>query len=699
MSNIEVKKRIAKLREEISRLRFAYHVENDPRVTDDVYESLTRELHKLEKEHPEFTDPNDPINRVAGKPLDKFKKVTHKIRMLSMNDTFSEEEVADWEKRISKLVTKKFDYFCELKMDGLSTSLIYKDGKLVSGATRGDGSIGEDVTENIKMIQSVPIILKKPFPKYIEIRGETVMPKRMLRLINKQQEKDGKQIFANTRNVAAGSLRQLDPQIVKERNLDFIAWDIAEIEDPNNVYHLTNHSEKHQLLRKLGFQVAPYERKCKNLKEIFAFINEFEKTRSKLDYGTDGIVVAVDDLEIQKGLGVVGKAPRYCVAYKYPAEKATTKVLDISVNVGRTGVLTPLAHFEPTLVAGSTISKATLHNIDQIERLDIRIGDTIVIQKAGDVIPEVVEVLTKMRTGKEKKFKMPTNCPICGFKVERRETGVGKSPMSNGLASSTDDFRRGDPRTLRRGAFSESGSSVAYYCSNKNCPAKNRRGMEHFVNAYEIYEIGPKILDRLKDEGLISDSADLFTLEKSDLSGLERFGEKSADNIVSSVLSHKKVLLWRFIYALGILHVGEQTAQDISNSFGSLEKIMKASVDEINQIENIGPVVARSVYEFFREKANINFISKLLKNGVLPYQQKTKSKKLEGKTFVLTGTLETMSREEAKKKIVENGGKVSGSVSTKTSYVVAGAEPGSKYKDAQKLNVKIISESEFIKML
>jgi DNA ligase (NAD+) len=669
MNDSQVKNRIQKLRKEIYRLRFLYHVKDDPSVTDDVYDSLNNELKFLLKKYPEFIDPNAPENRVGGKPLDKFKKIKHEVRMLSLNDAFSYPEVEEWEIRISKLINKKHTYFCELKLDGLSASLIYKDGIFVEGSTRGDGFVGEDVTENLKMINTVPLKLNPPYPMYLEIRGEVVMLKRAWTSLNKMQESEGKQLFANTRNAAAGSLRQLDPNIVKERNLDFFAWDVVFSPSINYELPIKKHSEKHDFMRKLGFEIAPYEKKAENLKEVFSFIEDIEKIRPKLPYGTDGIVISVDELDLQEVLGVVGKAPRFMVAYKYQAERATTIVTDITVNVGRTGVLTPVAHFNPTLVAGSTVSKATLHNMDQINRLDIRIGDTVVIQKAGDVIPEVVEVLSKMRNGKEKKFKMPNVCPVCSSKVEKRETGD-----------------------------KQSSDSVAFYCTNKDCPARSRRGLQHFVNIFEIYEIGPKILDRLKDEGLVSDGADLFTIEKADLSGLERFGEKSADNIISSIEEHKRVSLWRLIYSLGIIHVGEQTARDVADYFGSLEKVIKAKQEEINNLENIGPVVSESIYKFFQDKSNINFINRLIKNGVHIYHEKIKNLKLSGQTFVLTGTLSTMAREEAKKKIIENGGNVSSSVSKNTSYVVAGDKPGSKYDDAKKMGVKILTEEEFLKI-
>ncbi len=662
MSKEDIKNRIQKLRDEISRLREEYHTKNNPSVTDDVYESLTRELRLLEDKHPDFKDPNSSIERVAGEPLSKFEKVKHKERMLSMSDVFSFEELSSWEKRISKLINKDHTYFCELKLDGLSTSLIYKDGVLVRGATRGDGFIGEDITENVKMINSIPLILPKGSPSYLEVRGEVIMLKKVWEEINKKQEKERKPIFANTRNAAAGSLRQLDPQIVKDRKLEFFAWDL--IVDNDN---LKKHSDKHKLLRDLGFQVPYFEKKAKNLEEVGKFIEETGEKRKGLPFGTDGMVISVDELSLQTVLGVVGKAPRYMVAYKYPAERATTIINNISVSVGRTGVLTPVAHFDKTLVDGSTISKATLHNIDQIERLGLKISDTVVIQKAGDVIPEVVEVLIGMRTGKEKKFKMPEFCPVCDSKVERK---IG---LNN--------------------------SSVAFYCTNKNCPAKNSREMEHFVNVFEIYEIGPKILERLKDEGLVSDSADLFTLEKADLSGLERFGEKSAENIINSIEVHKNISLWRFIYALGVIHVGEQTARDLADHFHTLGNLMKANKDEINSIENIGPVVSESIYNYFSDKKNLLFIEKLLANGVKIIEEKKKNGNLSGKVFVITGTLPGISREDMKKKIIENGGKVSSAVSTKTDFLIAGESAGSKLKDAQKLNIKIISEEELLKLL
>lgn len=677
MDTDQIKNRILRLREQIEDLRYRYHVLNEPGVTDEVKDSLEKELKALEADFSEYADPYSPTNRVAGKPLDTFTKVSHAVRMLSLNDVFSKEELAVWEKRIQKLMpsNSSADYFCELKLDGLAVSLIYENGKFVRGATRGDGLIGEDITQNLKTIQSIPLVLRSPFPEYIEVRGEAVMSKKVWSELNKINQKESKPLFANTRNAAAGSLRQLDPALAAARRLDFFAYDIAQVREIDNKrireLELRTHSEKHQLLRKLGFKVDGHEKVCKNLEEVEEFVNKIEKIRKEFPFGTDGVVISVDDLNLQTRLGVVGKAPRFMVAYKYPAEKATTIINEIKFNVGRTGVLTPVAIFEPTLVAGSTISKATLHNMDQIERLDIRVGDTVVIQKAGDVIPEIVEVLSKMRTGKEKKVKVPEECPVCNSDVERRFMGEKNT------------------------------ESVAYYCLNPKCPAKNRRFMQHFVSVFEIYEIGPKILDRFQEEGLISDAADIFALTESDIKNLDRFGEKSAENIIASVNQHKVVFLPRFLFSLGILHVGEQTAEDLARNFLTLEKLMKASEEEINSIENIGPVVAKSVYEYFRNKDNLNFITKLKKNGMVvsAYQSSSLNQRLKDKTFVVTGTLKTMSREEAKKKIKDLGGKVTESVSKQTSYLVVGSDPGSKQAKALSLGITILNEEKFLSLL
>ncbi len=697
----ETRQRIEKLRGQIEDLRYRYHVLDDPKVTDDVYESLARELKALEDQYPEFRDAGSPTNRVAGRPLEKFVKVRHDVRMTSLNDIFSVEDLESWEKRIKKLLGAGEDlkavpaqggieYFCELKLDGLSVSLIYEDGVFVQGSTRGDGMVGEDITQNLKTIRAIPLKLRPPYPKFIEVRGEGLMSKKVFRELNEVYAKQGKPLLANTRNAAAGSLRQLDPRLAAERRLDFSAWDISQLKDSKieRFKNLRTHSQKHRLLRELGFRVDPNEKKCATLAEVEQFIGHIGNIRADLPFGTDGVVISVDDLSQQERLGIVGKAPRYMAAYKYPAERATTMVKGVIWNVGRTGVLTPVALFEPTPVAGSTVSKATLHNLDQINRLGLKIGDTVVIQKAGDVIPEVVEAFPKLRTGKEKAIKVPEKCPVCEGKIERRSVGGGsgrpkKMPKAGGQGLSLQDGNR----------------SVAYYCANPRCPAKNRRALQHFVNVLEIYTVGPKILHRFQDEGLISDAADLFTLKKEDIEGLDRFGEKSADNIIRSIQDHCAVALPRFINALGILHVGEQTAEDLAEYFGSLDKLMHASADEINSIENIGGVVAGSVYDYFHHKENIKFIRKLLDNGVRVYHEHKKSGKLTGKTFVITGTLETMSRDEAKMKIKSFGGKITESVSKQTSYVVVGSDPGSKYEKAVKLGIMTLDEAKFLDLL
>lgn len=657
---------LKKLREEIEKHARAYYEHDAPTISDEAYDSLVRELKSIEKENPDLADPNFIIYRVGGTPLPFFEKKEHQIKMLSLNDAFSLEEIYDWQKRIQKLAPKEeLEYFCELKMDGLACSIIYENGVLKTALTRGDGSTGEDITQNIKTIFCIPLFLKGDHRGIFEVRGEIVMAKSTLVRLNKKYEKQGKALLANTRNAAAGSVRQLDSRLTKERSLDFFAWDIARSDSQD----FSLHSEEHKYLKEIGFKIAPFEKVCRNLEEVENIISKIEKERQELDYGTDGVVVQVNKLSLHNILGVVGKAPRYAIAYKYQAEQATTTVTNISVQVGRTGVLTPLAHFVPTKVAGSTVSKATLHNIDQIRRLDIRIGDRVIIQKAGDVIPEVVEVLKNLRPEKTKVFEMPKSCPECEGEVVQKKGTSG-------------------------------GESVGYYCGNKDCPAKQTKNLIHFVRVLEIYEVGPKIVERLQEEGLISDAADLFTLEESDLAGLERFGEKSAENIIREIRSKKNPPLDRFINALGIVHVGEQTARDLALYFKTFDKFWNSSKEDLDSIENIGPAVVESIENFKQSKFGNHFINKLFEKGVKPVSIEIKKGGVfEGKTFVLTGTLTSLSREEAKKIIQNNGGKVSSSVSNKTDFVLAGESPGSKIDEAEKMGVKIISEEVFLKMV
>ncbi len=660
LSNHQVKERIEKLSKQINELRYRYHVLDDPSVTDQIYDSLTQELVELENAYPQFKLKNSPTGRVGGVALDKFEKITHEHRMLSLNDAFSFEEVMDWEKRLRKILPdEEWDYFCELKFDGLAISLRYEKGDLAIAATRGDGFVGENVTHNVKTIQSVPweIDIKKD----LEVRGEAIMTKDAWETLNKQQEKEDKPPYANTRNAAAGSIRQLDPKITSSRKLQYYAYDIV------TDLGLKTHEDIHAKLKEFGFKTSSYQKRAKNLSEVLKFYEEINKLRDKLPFGIDGIVVSVNQVDLLRRFGVVGKAPRGMVAFKFAPEQVTTVVENIFVNVGRTGKLTPVAALRPVFVGGTTVSRATLHNESEIKRLDVRIGDTVVIQRAGDVIPDVVEVLPKLRTGKEKKFNMPKLCPVCKSVVARRAAGKEES--------------------------------VDYYCENLDCPTKNIRAMEHFVSAFDIYTVGPKILKRFKDEGLISDIVDLFYLKEEDIQSLERFGEKSAENIVSSIQAHKKITLPKFIYAVGIPHAGEETAFDLAQRFGSIEKLMQASKEELSAIPNIGEVVAQSVYEWFNRKANKDLVHNLIKAGIKIENVKIKSTPLSGKSIVVTGSLDTMSREEAKEAVREAGGDWVSSVSKNTDYVVVGDSPGSKADKAEKLGVKILDEKEFLKLL
>lgn len=657
MKEAEAKIRIEKLTKQINELRYRYHVLDDPSVTDEVYDSLTHELRALEEKYPQHIRRDSPTQRVGGEPLDKFTKVTHKARMLSLNDAFSEEEVREWEERIRKLLPgEKFGYYCELKFDGLAMSLHYEKGELKLAATRGDGFVGEDVTANVRTVQSVPLVLEVPID--LEVRGEVIMNKETWGKLNRANEQAGKALYANTRNAAAGSIRQLDPKIAASRNLQFYAYDLI------TYLGQKTHSEAHRRIAELGFKTSKHQREAEDLNSVFAFYREIEKIRDKLPFGIDGIVVSVDDLASFRKLGVVGKAPRGAVAFKFQPEQATTSVENIFVNVGRTGKLTPVAMLKPVFVSGTTVSRATLHNEEEVRRKDIRIGDTVVIQRAGDVIPEVVEPLVALRTGRERKFAMPKNCPVCSTRVERRSEGM-----------------------------------VDYYCPNPACPTKNLRSMEHFVSAFEIYTIGPKVLERFKDEGLISDVVDLFYLKKEDIQTLPRFGEKSAENIVASINAHKNITLPKFIYSLGILHVGEETAFDLAQRFGSVEKLMDATLEDLRAIPNIGEVVAKSVHDWFTAKANRDLVKELLKAGVTIGRIKIKQTSMSGKSVVVTGSLLSMSREEAKDAVREAGGNWSSSVSKNTDYVVAGDKPGTKLEKARELGVEVIDEKRFLQLL
>ena len=645
MDKIQAKKRIDKLIKQIDDLRYRYHVLNDPTVSDQIYDSLEQELVELEKEFPELKQPDSPLQRIGGKPLDKFTKVRHQVRQWSFNDAFSAAELADWEERIKKILIKelghqpKLEYVCELKIDGLHVVFIYKNGLLKLAATRGDGVIGEDVTQNIKTIQSVPLRLKKPVDVIVE--GEVWLSQNQLEEINKQRKKENQPEFANPRNAAAGTIRQLDSRIVAKRKLDCFVYDWSGgigTPPPTQLVELKE-------LADLGFKVNDNYKLCYDLKEVFAFWQNWSKKRASQPYWIDGVVVKVNSRQYQEKLGYVGKAPRWAIAFKFPAEEVTTVIEDIKVQVGRLGTLTPVANLRPVKLAGTTVKRATLHNEDQIKRLGVRIGDTVVIRKAGEIIPEVVSVLPKLRTGKEKEFKMPHKCPVCGSGVEKK--------------------------TVSRKAF-------------------------------DIDGLGEKIVIQLMEEGLIKTPADIFKLEKDDLIPLERFAQKSAENLIEAINQAKKISLARFIYALGIANVGEETAIDLANQFGSIEKLKKAKIDDLENVADVGPIVAKSIGSWFSEAKNIGLIDELEKAGVEISSQKVISKKtgpLAGKKIVVTGSLESISRDEAKEKIRQAGGDWVSAVSRNTDYVVVGKEPGSKFTKAKGLGVKIINEKEFLNLL
>jgi len=676
----QAKERIEQLKKEIDKIRYAYHVLDKPIVSDAVKDSLQHELQQLEQQFPDLITPDSPTQRVGGKPLDEFQKVQHAVPMLSLTDAFSEEELFDWQERNSKLLedfTQKVNqdgYYAELKMDGLAVSLVYEDGLFVQGSTRGDGLVGEDVTQNLKTIEAIPLritpsleLIQKAgvkeavkIPRRIEVRGEVFMTIKAFEEVNQEQEKAGLPKFANPRNAAAGSIRQLDPNVTARRKLSFYAYDLV------TELGQKTHQQAHEIMKLLGFPVNPHNQHCANLTEVVRYHQKWASARRNLPYWTDGIVVVVNNLDLIRRLGVVGKAPRGMIAFKFPPEEATTVVEDIIVQVGRTGALTPVAVLRPVLVAGSTISRATLHNEDEIRRKDVRIGDTVVVHKAGDVIPEVASVLKEMRTGKEKIFQMPTRCPVCGGVVVRR-----------------------------------AGEAITR-CVNKKCFAQNFRRYLHFVSkpAFDIVGLGPKILKKFIDEGLVKDPADLFNLTEGDIAPLERFAEKSASNIVKAIQSKKRISLARFLYALGIQNVGEETAYDLAEHFGSLERIKNASLEEIEAVYDIGPVVARSIYDFFRDKNNLQFIGRLLKAGIkIEEPPKKQAQPLSGLTFVFTGELASLTRDEAKNLVRGLGGDVSESVSRKTSYLVVGANPGSKYDKARTLGVRLLNEADFLKLV
>lgn len=679
MNKEEIKQRIERLKKEINHHRYLYHVLDRQEISDAALDSLKHELYELEQKYPEFITPDSPTQRVGGKPLDKFEKVRHKVPMLSIEDVFSEEELRAWEERIKKLLSPELveglDYFAEMKIDGFGITLIYRNGIFIEGSTRGDGKIGEDVTQNLRTIPSIPLkidVHSKPPNRdiekraekliangEIEIRGEVYMDKKAFEKVNEERKKEKLSLYANPRNTAAGSIRQLDPKLAASRDLKFLAYDL--ITDLGN----RTHQEEHQITKSLGFKTDE-GRYCRNLKAVIDFYKEVAKERERLSFQIDGVVVTINENSVFKKLGSVGKAHRGMIAFKFPAKQATTVIEDIKVQVGRTGALTPVAHLKPVQLGGTSISRATLHNEDEIKRLGVKVGDTVIIQRAGDVIPDVVRVLPGLRTGKERGFQMPKKCPACGSAVIRPK------------------------------------GEAVHRCSNLKCGVIRKKALHHFVSkkAFDVNGLGPKIINQLMDEGLISNPADVFELEEGDLLPLERFAEKSAENLVKAIENSKEVPLHKFIFALGIRHVGEEGAVNLANHFNSLENLKKAEIDDLLKVKDTGEVMAKSIYNWFHNKRNLKLLEKLKKAGIkIINPKKLQAKKLQAKIFVLTGELEGLSREEAKDKIRELGGDVSSSVSKNTDFVVIGKEPGSKYKRAKKLGVKIINEREFLRIL
>ena len=661
MTRQEAKERIDKLKIAINKHRHLYHVLDRQEISEGALDSLKKELFDLEQEFPDLITPDSPTQRVGGKPLKEFAKVKHPRPMLSFNDAFCQEDMKEWEARFEKIFpgAKKGGYYCELKIDGLAIELAYQKGALLTGSTRGDGLIGEEVTQNLKTVDAIPLVLANK--KDVVARGEVFITKKDFERINKEQAWAGLKAYANPRNLAAGSIRQLDPKITASRNMDSFAYSLV-----TDLGQKT-HEEEHLILKRLGFKTNPHNKFVKDLNEVQKFRDYWEEHRDKLNYEIDGIVVILNDEKAFQRTGVVGKAPRGAIAYKFSPKEAETIVEDVIVQVGRTGVLTPVAKLRPVNIGGTTVSRATLHNLDEIKRLGLKIGDTVIVGRAGDVIPDVKKVLKDLRTGKEKEFRMPKHCPVCKEPVQKVE------------------------------------GQVAYKCANKFCPAIRREAIYHFISkkAFDIDGVGPKIIDQLMDTALIHDAADLFTLGKEDLLNLERFAEKSAENAIKAIQGKKKVSLNKFIYSLGIDHVGEETAFTLAKKFKKLDNIKEASLEELKSAPDIGPIVAESIYNWFQRKYNQNLVSKFKKAGVNVLEEKfsAKSEKLAGKTFVLTGTLESLGRDEAKDRIRELGGDISSSVSKETDYIVAGSEPGSKYEKAQKLGLKILDEKEFLEMI
>jgi DNA ligase (NAD+) len=663
-----VKKEVEKLREEIRRHEYLYYVADEPEISDAAFDKLMNRLKELEAEYPSLMTPDSPTVRVGGAPREGFQTVRHARPMLSLDNAFSYDALRDWDRRVREATGRLVnEYIAEHKFDGLSISLQYEDGILVRGVTRGDGTTGEDVTPNVKTIRSIPLrveaatLKKVKLAKDFEVRGEIMMTRKSFEAMNREQERTGGKIFVSPRNAAAGSVRVLDPTITAQRRLDFFAYYLY----VDGKVPFAKHSDSLVALKQLRFRASDDWKLCDGIDAVVAYCDEWDTKREKLAYEIDGVVIKVNSTALQNELGFTAKAPRWAIAYKYPARQETTVVNDIIVQVGRTGTLTPVALLEPVQVGGVTVSRSTLHNMDEIERLGLHIGDTVLIERAGEVIPHVLKVV---KEGKNRRaFHMPKKCPVCGSAVHRVE------------------------------------GEVAYRCVNAACPAKLKESLLHFAgrHAMNIDGMGEKIVDQLVEKGMVKDVADLYSLKLEELANLERMGEKSAQNLLDEIEASKKSPLSRLIFALGIQFVGERTAQLLAEHFSTLEEFAAAKTEELEKVPEVGPKVAASITDFFSELANRNLIKKLHKAGVRPTAEKreVKSQKLAGKSFVFTGGLTNRSREEAEDLVQQNGGKVSSSVSKKTDYVVVGTDPGSKYEKAKELGVTILTEQEFEKLV